>query len=271
MPHNSPIIRFLLITHLISSILIADAIDSQDFKPLFNGKNLNGWYLKIRANDEALAQQVFVVEDGTVHVFNKNFPDEYELDTGENKTHGLMYTDKKYSKYHLRFEYKWGHRIANNFKRWQYDAGVYYHVTDDTVWPIGIEYQIRYNHLTGLNHSGDLIRPKGANYEWYCEPTSKSYLHPDEGGIKPPQKMWYHHASPIENFHGLDDGWNVCEIIAMGDEYAIHKLNGEVVNMLFHPSPSEGIIGFQAETAEIYYRKIEIKEFSESLDYSTFM
>lgn len=247
------------------SLASAQSPQASDFQPLFNGQNFDGWYLKIRSGDEALAQQVFAIEDGTVHVFDASFPDEYALNTGGNQTHGLMYTKKKYSKYHLRFEYKWGSRIANNFKRWQYDAGVYYHVSDDAVWPIGIEYQIRYNHQTGLNHSGDLIRPKGAKYQWYCDPTTKTWLHPDAGGIEPDQKMWYHHASPTDDFHALDNAWNQCEIIAMGDEYAIHKLNGKVVNMLFKPSPSEGIIGFQAETAEIYYRNIEIKEFSDSL------
>jgi len=47
----------------------------------------------------------------------------------------------------------------------------------------------------------------------------------------------------------------------MGDEYSIHILNGEIVNMVFSPSPSKGIIGFQSETAEILFRNITIKEF----------
>jgi len=122
---------------------------NKQFKPLFNGTNLDGWYLKVRTGGDLIANQVFA------------------LNTGENATHGMMYTKKKFSKFHLKFEYKWGTRIANNFKKWQYDAGVYYHVTDDAIWPVGIEYQVRYNHITKLNHTGDAIRPKGANYKWY--------------------------------------------------------------------------------------------------------
>jgi len=34
-----------------------------------------------------LARKVFAIERGMVHVFNDQFPDEYELDTGENGTH----------------------------------------------------------------------------------------------------------------------------------------------------------------------------------------
>lgn len=41
-----------------------------------------------------------------------------------------VYANQKYSKYILRFEYKWGTKIANNFDAYQYDAGCYYHVID---------------------------------------------------------------------------------------------------------------------------------------------
>lgn len=47
----------------------------------------------------------------------------------------------------------------------------------------------------------------------------------------------------------------------MGDQYAIHKLNREIINMAFNLKPNAVIFGFQAETAEIYY--IKIKEFDE--------
>ena len=243
------------------------------FVDIFNGKNLDGWYLKIRSGDEDMAKKVFAIEDGMIHVFNADFPKEYKLNTGENDTHGLIYSKKKYSKYILKFEYKWGDRIANNFKQWQYDAGVYYHVVDDAVWPLGIEYQIRYDHTTKRNHTGDLIRPKGAGYDWYSTTSKKggTYLHPDQGGILEDKSDWMHLASPTTNFNGVNNEWNQCEIIVMGSEYAIHKLNGNVVNMAVNLKPSEGIFGFQSETAEIYYRHIRIKEFDEVVPAETFL
>jgi len=79
-----------------------------------------------------MAKKVFAIEDGMVHVF-KHMPDSLNLFTGENATHGLFYTNKVYSKYIVRFQYKWGTKITNNFDEWQYDAGVYYHVIDDKV------------------------------------------------------------------------------------------------------------------------------------------
>ena len=56
----------------------------------------------------------------------------------------------------------------------------------------------------------------------------------------------------------------------MGDEYTIQKLNGEVVNMAFNLIPDAGIIGFQSETSEIFYRNIEIKEFQETVPINKF-
>ncbi|MDF7808627.1 DUF1080 domain-containing protein [Pontiellaceae bacterium B12219] len=240
------------------------------FVSIFNGENFDGWYLKIRSGDEELAKKVYAIEEGMIHVFNNEFPDEYNLNTGSNDTHGLFYTDKSYTNYVLRFEYKWGERKANNFGKWQYDAGVYYHVTDDRIWPVGIEYQIRYNHTGDRNHTGDLIRPAGAGYEWF-QGEDGTYLHPDEGGVPEKKKGWLHFASATTNYHALDDQWNACEIIVMGDQYAIHKLNGDVVNMAFNLKPAAGIFGFQSETAEIFYRNIRVKEFIEPIPAEQFL
>ncbi len=240
------------------------------FKTIFNGKNLDGWYLKIRSGDEDMAKKVFAIEDDMIHIFGDAFPKEYNLNTGANDTHGLIYTKKSYSKYILKFEYKWGENIANNFDKWQYDAGVYYHVINDKVWPVGIEYQIRYDHTTDLNHTGDLIRPAGSNYDWYCNDDTR-YLHPDDGGKLYNEKHWLHFASPTKKFNALNNKWNKCEIIVMGNQYAIHKINGKIVNMAFNLQPGAGIFGFQSETAEIYYRNIQIKEFDEIIPAEVFL
>ncbi len=263
---------------IVSLSLVANAQKSESskkgFVKIFNGKDFDGWHLKIRNGDEALAKQVYAIENGMVHVF-KDMPDSLNLNTGENATHGLFYTNKKYSKYILRFEYKWGTKITNNFDQWQYDAGVYFHVTDDQIWPVGIEYQIRYDHTKKKNHTGDLIRPAGADYKWFCNEETNTYLHPQDGG-KPEglvngKKQWMHLAAPTTNYNGDNNKWNKCEIIVMGDKYAIYKLNGDVVNMAFNLKPGEGIFGFQSETAEIYYRNIKVKEFDEIIPAEKFL
>jgi|GEM_PF-1380097 len=230
-----------------------------DFTPLFDGKTYDGWYIKLKEGDEALGKKVFAIEDGMIHVFNDSWPDEIDLDKGTDATIGMLYTKKVYEKYHLKFEYKWGKRKANYFARWQYDAGVYYHISDDKVFPTGVEYQIHYIPEEDRSRTGDFIRPAGQKYDWYFNLKNGEYLHPDEGGVlltnknakkykNSLQKKWLHNAKITKNVNALNNEWNQCEIIVMGGEYAIHKINGEIVNMAFNLDPGKGIIGFQSET-----------------------
>ncbi|MDC0584709.1 DUF1080 domain-containing protein [Bacteroidales bacterium] len=252
----------------VSLVLSVQARTEKGFVDLFNGANFDGWYLKLRNDNDSLAKKVFVAEDGMVHVFNDEFPAEYNLTKKNNyPTHGLFYTNDTYSKFILTFEYKWGSNVANNFHQWQYDAGCYYHVVDDKIWPVGIEYQVRYNHIKNENHSGDFwTRP----LTWTATPDSSRYLSPEKGG-KAIEKRGELLAATPKKHHALNGKWNKCTVIVMGNEYSIHKLNGEVINMATNLPFSEGKIGFQSETAEIFYRNIKIKEFEKTVPIEEFI
>lgn len=260
---------FIFFSLFSNNALAQDITSKEDgFVDLFNGKGWDGWNLKLRNGDSEMAKKVYAIEDGVVHVF-KGFPDSLDLNTGKNGTHGLFFTKKKYSKFILRFEYKWGKKIANNFDQWQYDAGCYYHVYDDRVWPKGIEYQIRYDHIANRNHTGDFWAA-GTLLDWYSK-DGKTFLLPSKGGKKFEQKKNELYGSAKVRYNALNYEWNECEIIVMGDTYAIHKLNGEIVNMATDLSVGEGVIGFQSETAEIYYRNIYIKEFKRGVPLKRFL
>ena len=84
-----------------------------------------------------------------------------------------------------------------------------------------------------------------------------------------PIKKAEHLALENAKFNALNNKWNECEVIVMGNEYSIHKLNGQIVNMATNLSQAEGIIGLQSETAEIFYRNI--KEFKESVPIEIFV
>lgn len=243
--------------------------DKDGFVKLYNERNFEGWYLKIRGGATDEAAKVFAVgEKGMVHVF-KNYPDSFELNTGNSYTHGLMYTNKKYSKFIFKFEYKWGDKIMNNFNQFQYDAGMYYHVYDDAIWPKGIEYQVRYDHTKKKNHTGDFWA-SGTSFQWYSL-DGTHFMAPYNGGKEQAIKSGEHLGLEKVKYNGLNHKWNKCEVIVMGNEYAIHKLNGQIVNIATHLSQSEGVIGLQSETAEIFYRNIMIKEFDESIPMETFL
>lgn len=256
--------RVLLITAiaLASRVSAQEADDQPEFVSLYNGKDFKGWTLVTRGGEPGEAAKVFSVgENGTVHVF-KNHPDGFELDTGNSYTHGMMWTERTYSKFIFRFQYKWGTKRVNNFGRFQYDAGAYYHVTNQKIWPWGLEYQVRYNHETDENHTGDfwMSTIKG---QWYADESGKFFQAPWAGG-RPTERRGGEHRAPLDvPHHALDGEWNTCEIIVMGDRYALHKLNGVVVNYAEELESDRGVIGLQSETAEIFYRNIEIKEFDE--------
>ncbi len=251
----------------ISSLSFCLAAD-EGFSPLFNGKDFDGWTPKIRKGDEVMLGKVFTMNGEAIHVY-KDFPQDFELNTGANSTHGMLFSKKKYSKYVLKFEYKWGKNRLNNFDQYQYDAGFYYHIINEAVWPAGIEYQIRYDHTKEKNHTGDFWA-SGVSFQWYAD-GSGNFLLPKEGGKPEPIKKGEHRGTPKVSYHALDDQWNQCEIIVMENQYAIHKLNGKIVNYATNLSVKEGTIAFQAETAEIFYRNAQIKEFNEIVPVETFV
>jgi len=262
--------RGLFILDLQAELPIPNADKSEEgYVPLYNGKDLNNFYVVLRNGDAEEGAKVFSMGDetGVVHVY-KHHPDGYQLD-GDNGTHGMLYTKKKYSRYSLKFEYRWGSKKLNNFSKYQYDAGVYYHIYNDKIWPKGIEYQVRYNHLKNFNHTGDLILGN-VDATWFSD-GDKMFLAPEDGGQSTRSEKGMFLAKPDVEFHGLDGGWNRCEIIAMSDKYAIHKLNGKVVHYMTDMSVSKGIIGFQAETAELFYRNMRIRKFEEDLPIERFL
>ena len=257
----------LLFTILTIQQLFAQECN-EGYKNLFNGQNLDGWYIKIKSGNEVLGKEVFQVENGIIHVF-KDFPDSAGMKDNNCDTHGLIYTNNKYSKFIFKFEYKWCKKIFNNFHKFQYDAGCYYHVYNDKIWPFGIEYQVRYDHTKKRNHTGDYWA-SNTQFQWYSL-DSVTFKLPSEGGLKMPIKSGEHRASLDADYNALNDEWNTCEVIVMGNEYSIHKLNGKIVNMATNLSVGDGVIGLQSETAEIFYRNIMIKEFDKNVPLEEFL
>ena len=258
-----------------SRIMKLGEVDKEGFVNLYNGKDMDNWDIMCRNFDRDLAKKVFTAgENGEMHVF-KDFPDEGDTNAGKSATHCMFFTKEKYSKFIFKFEYKWGSKTYNNFNQFQYDAGLYYHVFDVKIWPQGIEYQVRYNHLENRNHTGDIWN-SGAKFDWVADenvtdPKMKTYLSIEDGGVVQEHRGGEHRAHKNAPFHALDGQWNQCEIIVMGNQYAIHKLNGVVVNVLTNLSLSEGVIGLQAETAEVFYRNIKIKELKEDIPMESFL
>ena len=264
-----PIRKFFALIIFATIISCNTSKKEDNYTILYNGSDFSDWTLMCRGENPDLPKKVFTPGDnGELHLF-KDIPDSTGLNEGKNDTHGMIFTKKTYSKYSFKFEYKWGKKIYNNFEKYQYDAGIYYHTFREKIWPKGIEYQIRYDHTLGENHTGDVWN-SGSSFDWIAGPEN-SYLPIENGGVKQERKGGEHRCLANAKYNALNDQWNKCEIIVMGDEYSIHKLNGQVVNVITNLAHKQGTIGLQAETAEIFYRNIKIKEFEQSIPIGTFL
>lgn len=197
---------------------------AQKFKPIFNGKNLDGWYSFLRDKNMP-ADSVFTVEDGMIHVSGRSF--------------GYVCTNQSYKNFHLILEFKWGvakHPPRQNAKR---DSGVLYYFaasSPDKVWPRSIEYQVQ------EGDCGDF---------WLVDSTSLTV----NGKLYPPTKnqqvvKFSDHEKPTGE-------WNTVEIIGNNGK-CTHILNGAVVNEGTDANVREGKILLQSEGSEIYYRNIRL-------------
>ena len=234
--------------------------DEEGFVPLFNGKDLEGWTAAKSKGEGDTGAFSVNVEEKAIHVYagKKN---------GSKQITDCLNTNKSFSHYILRLEYKW---LENRFAPradWDRDAGLLFHVHGDLkkVWPLSLEMQIgetpgdffgkkRY-------HTGDLFvlgrelrvdtPVKDKNYhadgEWKTGRSVKTTL-----GVEKPKGEW-----------------NEMEIQVHGSEKAVYFFNGEKVHEIRNFTQkvdgekkplSEGRIGLQAEWAELLYRNIRIKE-----------
>jgi hypothetical protein len=240
------------------------AAASENWTPLFNGRDLNGWYTFLQEHGKNQdPDHVITIEDGAIHLY-KDAPE------GSKVVMGYISTEKEYGNYHLRLQYRWGEKKFEPRFKLKRDAGLYYHLFGpDKVWPRGLQYQIEQTNV------GDLITLYGVHLDTTIDPKTRSELMPTfldggQGGVahvlgSPGISYQKHLAGEFER-----DGWNTAEIIARGDTVT-HILNGQVVNKgtgvrLVDPENpgkrrpiTRGRIALEIEAAELYFRNVELR------------
>ena len=220
----------IIVCFFMTTCFFAMAQAQKELKPLFNGKNLDGWYSFLRTkgknNDP---EKVFSIENNILHISGKEF--------------GYICTEKEFTNFHLVVEFKWGlmkypPRDADTTRR---DNGICYYVpllTEDKVWPKSIECQIQEGDV------GDF---------WMIDSTTIIV-----DGIKTVPKD-YSRSQKKKDAEKPNGEWNLVEIIADKGKIT-HKVNGVIVNEATGSSLNKGKILVQSEGAEIFFRKIEIAE-----------
>ena len=259
----------------------ADTPGSAAWQPLFDGKTLDGWYVFLRGQDERNKDpdRLVQVVDGVIHMYK-------DAEAGSQQPFGYIATEKDYSSYRLRLEYRWGEkkfapRARPATKR---DSGLLYHVVEDRVWPRSVECQIQEGDTgdffaistqltapvdpgtTNLITNVSTNRSSGAvQTNQYAVPTFKAL---NEGGVPLVQGRVGTSLRVIRNPENEREGWNTVEVIVRGDS-AVHIVNGktnnsctairEFVGDQWVPL-AKGRIALQLEGAEILFRNIAITE-----------
>ena len=200
--------------------------NAQDFKPLFNGKDLSGWYTflktKGKSNDP---DTVFSVNNGLLKITGKEF--------------GYMVTGSSFNNFHLVVEFKWGEKKYPPREDKVRDNGIcYFVVPTDKVWPRSVECQIQ------ECDCGDF---------WLIDSVTAVVDGVQQGPTKNTRVI-----KKKDNERPTGE-WNTIEVIANKGK-CTHIVNGVIVNEAVDASLRSGRILIQSEGAEIYYRKIDIKE-----------
>jgi hypothetical protein len=233
--------------------------EEQGWRPLFNGRDLEGWTIKIagRPLGENF-QDTFRVEDGILKV-------SYDRWTTFDRRFGHLYTNQPYGRYLLQLEYRITGSAPADAPHWaKLNSGVMIHsqsplsMTLDQEFPVSMEVQFLAEGATAGRQTGNAVTP-GTNLEM--------------------QGRW-------RDDHILDsrsklfplDRWVRVEVEVRGNETVVHRVEG--VEVLRYERPqldprdeaaqrllaagaplqlSFGHIALQAEGQPIWFRNIRIK------------
>lgn len=201
---------------------------------LFNGENLDGWYMDVPAMDEAPdTTKPFIVRDG------------YLVSLGDPRGHLL--TNDSYEDYRLHVEYRFPGEPGN--------GGVLVYASTPRalheMFPQSIEVQMMHE------NAGD----------FWC--IVENITVPNMVERRGPEEDWGIREGENRRIFNLTDTsekpvgeWNKMIIEVLGNQLKVW-LNGDLVNYGTNATASSGQIAIQAEGAEMEFRKVELTSITE--------
>lgn len=236
------------------------ADNSESWISLFNGKDLDDWFVKIQHHNVGENfGNTFRVEDGVIKVRYDQYQD-------FNEQFGHLYYKVPFSRYHLVLEYRFTGELHKGAPEYTLrNSGVMFHSQDPRTmpkeqdWPISIEMQF----LGGLGDGKP--RPTGN----MCSPGTKVVYN---GQLAEDHCI----NSTSKTYDG--DQWVKAELIVLSDSLIQHIINGDTVLQYSKPQigggvvnrydPSvkqdgkllkEGYIALQSEGQPVEFRNIKLK------------
>lgn len=233
-----------------------------DWEAIFNGKNLDGWVVKLAHHETGdNFADTFRVEDGKIRVMYDKYP---EFGT----RFGHLFYKKPLSHFRLRMEYRFfGEQVADGPSYAKLNSGVMFHsqapetILKEQNWPVSVEAQFLAGGRTTMNvcTPGTEIFQKGEMVKAHC-------------------------TNSTSKVHGNGD-WVAVELEVLGNGRVRHYADGDLVleyekpmvgggvALGFDPkykvdgTPlSSGYIGLQSESQPVEFRKIELLNLSGCMD-----
>jgi hypothetical protein len=229
---------------------------------LFNGKDLDGWIVKITGHDAGdNYNNTYRVENGILEVAY----DDYDKFNGE---FGNLFYKTPFSHYILRVEYRFVGDQVPGGAGWAFrNSGVMIHsqsaesMGKDQDFPVSIEVQTLGGDGTNERSTGNLCTP-GTNVVMDGKLITTHCI-----------------SSTSKTYHG--DQWVTLEIEVRGNDLIKHIVNGETVMEYTQPQLDpkdddakklikdgnlmldEGYIALQAESHPVEFRKVQIRMLSQ--------
>ncbi len=246
---------------VLPSVLHAGDVPNKDgWIQLFNGKNLDGWHVKITGYDlDENYGNTFRVEDGLLKVVYEK--DKYPKFGGR---FGHLIYKTPFSHYLLRVEYRFVGQQVSGGPGWAWrNSGIMIHgqspetMKKEQKFPISIEVQLLGGHATGKRPTANL-----------CTPGTNVVMN---------GKLFTRHCTNSASKTYRGDQWVTVEVEVHGNKRIKHIVEGKTVLSYTQPQLDErdplaralikngdkmlrgGYISLQSESHPVQFRKVEIK------------
>ncbi|WP_207423800.1 3-keto-disaccharide hydrolase [Desertivirga brevis] len=240
----------VLLFTINSCTSVKSARRNTEWIKLFNGKDINDWFVKIKHHEVGENfGNTFRAEDGIIKVRYDQYGD-------FNNQFGHLYYKVPFSYYHLKLEYRFVGELQKGAPSYTIrNSGVMFHSQDPRTmskeqdWPTSVECQF----LGGLGDGKP--RPTGN----MCSPGTKIIYN---GALDERHCI----DSKSKTYYG--DQWVKAELIVLGDSLITHIINGDTVLQYSKPQTDaaqmlkNGFIALQSEGQPIDFRNIELKDLS---------
>lgn len=243
-----------------------------DWKPLFNGRDLSGWDSYLGPKFDTNLNKMDTIPIGLnldpsgVFTVIKMGDENVIRISGEN--FGGISTTREYENYHLQLQFKWGQLKWPPRKSAKKDSGLMYHAVgphgaDGGNWMRSHEFQIQ------EGDCGDYWGCAGAFFDIRSRKDTNNIYTYDEAGDLLAFGIYSangRHCTKYPDAEKHSDEWNTVDLYCFGNT-SVHMLNGVVI-MVLHNSRQidgekeipliKGKVQIQSEGSEVFYRDIKI-------------